>query len=48
VVLRRITAQTDAASKLGVDSTPSFAINGQVLADTHSWELLAPQITAQL
>lgn len=27
--------------------TPAFAINGLVLAGTHSWELLAPQLAAR-
>lgn len=47
-VLKRVTAQTEAASALGVDSTPSFAINGQVLTGTHEWKLLAPQIDDKL
>jgi hypothetical protein len=46
--LKRVTAQTEAASAKGVDSTPSFAINGEVLADTHDWTLLVPQIDARL
>jgi protein-disulfide isomerase len=47
-VLKRVTAQTEAASALGVDSTPSFAINGQVQADTHDWQTLKSQIDAKL
>jgi hypothetical protein len=47
-VLKRVTAQTEAASAKGVDSTPSFAINGDVVADTHEWTLLVKQIDAKL
>jgi protein-disulfide isomerase len=47
-VLKRVTAQTEAASAKGVDSTPSFAINGEVVADTHEWKLLVQQIDAKL
>jgi protein-disulfide isomerase len=47
-VLARITAQTERAGELGVDSTPSFAINGSVLTGTHEWSLLAAQIDARL
>ena len=44
----RLAAQTDAAGKLGVDSTPSFTINGVLLAGTHSWDTLEPQIKVRL
>jgi protein-disulfide isomerase len=47
-VLKRVTAQTEEAGKQGVDSTPSFAINGEVLTGTHEWKLLAPQIADKL
>lgn len=47
-VLKRVTAQTEAATALGVDSTPSFAINGELLAGTHEWKLLAAQIDSRL
>jgi len=47
-MVKRLTAQTEAASALGIDSTPSFAINGQVLTDVHEWKTLAPQIDAKL
>ena len=43
----RLTAQTEAAAGIGIDSTPSFAIDGQVLVGTHSWDLLAPQLAAR-
>ena len=47
-VLKRVTAQTEAAAAKGVDSTPSFAINGEVLTDTHDWKTLNSQIDAKL
>ncbi len=33
--------------KYGVNSTPSFAINGIVLAGTHDWSMLEPQLNAR-
>ncbi|VWX52901.1 thioredoxin domain-containing protein [Novosphingobium sp. 9U] len=47
-VLKRVTAQTEASSAKGVDSTPSFAIGGDVLVGTHDWKTLAAQIDARL
>lgn len=44
----KLTAQTKAASELGVTGTPSFAIDGLLLAATHSWSDLEPQIKARL
>jgi len=43
----RITQQTVQASDLGVNATPSFAINGVVLAGTHDWASLNPQLAAR-
>ncbi|WP_423140690.1 thioredoxin domain-containing protein [Parablastomonas sp. CN1-191] len=43
----RLAAQTDAADAAGIDSTPSFAIDEEVLVGTHSWDLLAPQLAAR-
>lgn len=45
---RRIAAQGADAQKLGIDSTPSFAINGTLLAGTHDWATLEPQIKVQM
>ncbi|MGE3692793.1 MAG: DsbA family protein, partial [Novosphingobium sp.] len=45
---QRLAAQTEAASKLGVTGTPSFLINGELLAGTHSWDMLQPQIESRL
>jgi protein-disulfide isomerase len=46
---KRLAAATDeAADKLYVSGTPSFAIDGVVLAGTHSWDALRPQLDARL
>lgn len=45
---QQLAAQTESASKLGVTGTPSFLINGQLLAGTHDWQSLQPQIEARL
>jgi len=37
----------DAVEKLGVTGTPSFMIDGVLLAGTHSWDALRPQILAR-
>ncbi|WP_298283834.1 thioredoxin domain-containing protein [Novosphingobium sp.] len=37
----------DAVEKLGVTGTPSFMIDGIVLAGTHNWEALRPQLMAR-
>lgn len=37
----------DAVDKLGVTGTPSFMIDGVLLAGTHSWDTLRPQILAR-
>jgi protein-disulfide isomerase len=42
----RITNQALQASEAGVNATPSFAINGEVLAATHSWKSLNMQLEA--
>lgn len=47
-VLRRVTAQTEAASALGVSSTPSFLINGELQRDVHEWNQLLPLMIAKL
>jgi protein-disulfide isomerase len=44
----KLAAQTESASKLGVTGTPSFLINGDLLAGTHDWQSLQPQIEARL
>ena len=45
----RLAADTDLAQRsLRVTGTPSFAIDGAVLAGTHNWETLRPQLDARL
>lgn len=44
----RLARQAQAASDLGVMATPSFAINGTLLAGTNEWSVLQPQIDAAL
>lgn len=45
----RLAADTDLAQRsLNVTGTPSFAIDGVLLAGTHSWEVLRPQLDARL
>jgi len=36
------------AQRLGIEGTPSFAINGKLLANVHSWPALQPRLDAQL
>lgn len=46
---KRLAASTDeAANTLYVTGTPSFAIDGDLLAGTHSWAALRPQLAARL
>lgn len=45
---QRLTHQTQAAIAAGVQSTPSFAINGLLLSGTSEWSLLEPQLRARL
>jgi protein-disulfide isomerase len=45
---QRLAAQTKAAQEEGVRGTPSFAVNGTLLAGTHTWELLEPQLRARM
>lgn len=45
---QRLADQTAAANQLGVESTPSFAIDGNLLIATHDWPTLRPQLDARL
>jgi len=46
---KRLAADTDlAAEKLNIQGTPSFAIDGVVLAGTYSWDALRPQLAARM
>ena len=44
----RLAAISAASDKLGIDHTPSFTLNGQLLLGTNGWDLLEPQIAARL
>ncbi|WP_100866325.1 DsbA family protein [Novosphingobium kunmingense] len=45
---QRLAQQTQDAQNAGVSGTPSFAINGALLAGTHEWTTLRPQLDAAL
>ena len=45
---RRLADQTKAAQDAGVQGTPSFALDGALLAGTHDWPSLKAQIEARL
>lgn len=46
---KRLAAATDEAqTTLSVTGTPSFAIDGALLAGTHSWAALKPQLEARM
>ena len=45
--MKRLAALTQSAENNGVDSTPSFAIDGVVLAGTHDWQSLKLQLQAR-
>lgn len=47
-MMKRLEGQTKAAIDLGVEGTPSFALDGTLLTGTHDWKALAPQIDARL
>jgi protein-disulfide isomerase len=49
VLAERLAAATDEAQEtLRIPGTPSFAIDGVVLAGTHDWATLKPQLEARL
>jgi protein-disulfide isomerase len=48
VMAKKLADQTAEASRLGVDGTPSFLLNGTLLAGTHDWASLKPQIDARM
>ena len=45
---RRLAAQTDEGTKLGIEGTPSFFIGDTLLAGTHDWKTLEPQLSARM
>lgn len=44
----RMAKANEAVVAQGVDHTPTFAINGQVLLGTNDWQLLEPQLAARM
>ena len=44
--LDRVVAMRTAGNELGINGTPSFAINGRLAADVHDWESLEPLLRA--
>ena len=48
VMARKLADQTAEAERLGVTGTPSFMINGLLLAGTHDWAGLKPQLDARM
>lgn len=45
---RKLADMTADAGKLGVSGTPSFLLNGLLLAGTHNWASLEPQIRVRM
>lgn len=45
---QRLAAGTDEAREAGVMGTPSFMLDGTLLAGTHNWAALYPQIRARM
>ena len=45
---RRLALQTKGAEDMGINGTPSFLLNGQLLAGTHNWQTLEPQLSARM
>jgi protein-disulfide isomerase len=43
----KLASQRAQAIELGVNATPSFAIDGVLLTATHDWDALAPQLKAR-
>jgi protein-disulfide isomerase len=45
---KRLAEQTADAARLGINGTPGFLLNGEVLAGTHDWATLQTQIKARV
>ena len=45
---QKLADQTSEAARLGVTGTPSFLLNGELLAGTHDWQGLKPQLDARM
>lgn len=44
---RKLAAQAADGRKLGIEGTPSFLLDGTLLAGTHNWATLKPQLDAK-
>ncbi len=44
---QRLSRMNLEADRLGISGTPSFLLNGVLLAGTHDWKLLEPQLSAR-
>lgn len=44
---KRIAGHNADADRLGIEGTPSFVLNGALLAGTHTWETVEAQLRAQ-
>lgn len=47
-IIDRLVAQTRESASVGVDGTPSFLLDGALLAGTHDWASLEPQLQARI
>jgi protein-disulfide isomerase len=45
---KKLADQTAEAERLGVEGTPSFLLNGALLAGTHDWTSLKAQLDARM
>ena len=45
---QKLAAQTAEAQRLGVEGTPGFLLNGELLAGTHDWAGLKAQLDARM
>jgi protein-disulfide isomerase len=48
VMAHKLADQTSEAARLGVEGTPSFLLNGTLLAGTHDWASLKAQLDARM
>ena len=46
--MKKLAEQTARASTPDFEGTPAFSINGLMLAGTHDWASLKPQIEARM
>jgi protein-disulfide isomerase len=48
IMAKKLADQTAEAERLGVEGTPSFLLNGALLAGTHDWTSLKAQLDARM